>query len=232
MSKLYIKDLERIKNGKIVRYNENTKEKYSSFISLANLSNEISELRKLRFDILQTFKEEVNKELDWLKGCRIDDSYNISFNPCNLFLKDYLLISIPTILGQSDCLFNKEKLVGANGEISRDLIVKSQRIIPYVKKLYNIKEQSKLLDNNFYESYPVFDSNNEKVFNINGDGITLPFKEYPEFDDSTMQDILGYYYNNYFEILKNVLIPNTELLNTYRRDINREKVLKLYKGEE
>ena len=231
MSKLYIHDLEIIKNGKIVRYNENTKEKYSSFISLGNINNEILELRRIRFTLQKLFRDDVNKELDWMKGSKIDSSYNVSFNPNKMFLKDYLILTIPTILGNSDCLFNNDGLVGVNGEIDSLLLQKCNKIIPYIKKLYNVIEQSKALNNSFYEDYSVVDNTNDKIFNINGDGIVLPFKEYDEFQNPAMQEILIYYYKYYDDILKNVLIPNTQILNNYRRDINIDKALKLYKGE-
>ena len=231
MSKLYIKDLERIKNGKIVRYNKNTEENYSSFISLASVRNEIIELRNIRFKLLNKFKNEVNSELDWNRGCKIDSSYKMSFIPTKLFLQNYLSLTIPTILGDCECLFDENGLVGTNGEITRDLIEKVDIIMPYVKKLFVVKNNSIVLNNEFYKTYPVLDDNNNPVFNINGDGIVLPYKEYEEYRTQMMQEILAYYYQNIEEILKNVLIPNTEILNNYRKDISKEKILKLYKGE-
>lgn len=230
MSKLLIKDLERIKNGKLVRYNLYTLEPYSSFIILDKVQKEINEFNSIRYNLLKQFKNDMNNSLDILKGCRIDSTYQVEIDFNKLFLKDYLTITIPTILGDSICLFNEFGFVKSNGEVTEDLIKKIDVITPYIKQLYKVKKQSNIINNAFYEDYPVLNSKKEKVLNINGNGITLPFNDYKDINN--LQDILSYYYCNHEAILKNIIIPNTPTLNNYRLDINSEKVLKLYKGVE
>ena len=227
MSKLYIKDLERIKNGKLVRFNETTKERYSSLVSLSRIQNEINEFRNIRFDLLKKFQKDIDNELDFKKGSKID--YNrVSFSPTSLFIEDYLALYIANALGDSLCLFNKNGMVSTSG-FGYELEEKSEIILPFIKKLFNVKENSNVLDNSFYDTYPIYDDNT-KVLNINGDGITLPFYEYSDFENEEVQELLGYYYSNYKDIIKNILIPNTEKLNNYKTNDNKEKVLKLYKG--
>ena len=228
MSKLYIKDLERIKNGKLVRLNMNTKEKYSSLVSLSTVQNELSEFKNIRFDVLRKFQKDIDDELDWKKGSKIE--YNrVSFSPTSLFVKDYLALYIANALGDSLCLFDKDKMVSSSG-FSYELEEKCEIIQPFIKKLFNVKENSNVLDNSFYETYPIYDNDNSKVLNISGDGIVLPFYEYSDFDNKEVQELLGYYYSNYNDIIKKILIPNTDSLNNYKTNDNKEKVLKLYKG--
>lgn len=228
MSKLSIKDLERIKNGKLVRYNLFTLEPYSSFVVLDKVQKEIKEFNNIRFTILREFRNDMNNELDRVKGCKIDSTYRVELDANKLFLSDYLALTIPTILGDNICLFNKDGFVKSNGEVTKDLLEKIKIILPYIKKIYNVKENSNILNNAFYDNYPVLNFKLEKILNINGNGILLPFNEY----EDDVQDLLYYYYTNQEEILKNIIIPNTSSLENYRLNTNKEKVLKLYKGEE
>ena len=229
MSRLIIKDLERIKNGKVVKYNLLTTEKYSSLVSLDRVQKQINEFNKVRFHLLKQFRDDMIDALEWKKGCKIDSTYSVSFDRNRLFSNGYLVLTIPTMLGNSTCLFDKNGLVGAEGEITRELINKANIITPYVKKILNLKDKSNVVSNAFYEDYPVLNNKYEKVFNINGNGVTLPFHDYTELDN--VQDILNYYYCNQEEILQNVIIPNTRDLEKYKLDTYRDKVLKLYKGE-
>ena len=229
MSKLVVKDLERIKNGKLVRYNLLIKEPFTSFVVLDKVQNEIMEFNSTRFQLLKEFRDNMNYDLEWKKGSKIDSTYWVSFVPTKLFLNDYLTLKIPTALGESFYLFDKNGLVLSKERITKELKEKSNVIMPYISKLLNVKENSNILDNAFYEDYPIFNSKYEKVLNINGNGITLPFEDYTDLDNC--QDILHYYYTYQNEILKNIIIPNTDTLNNYKMNISKEKVLKLYKGE-
>ena len=230
MSRLFIKDLERIKNGNLVRFNENTKEKHSSLISLAKLQSELSELRNIRSIILKQFRNDMNTTLDYKKGCKISSDYKVSFSSNELFLDDYLSLFIPTLFGDSICLFDKNTLVSSTSS-DNELYEKIEVILPYIKKIFNVKENSNVLNNEFYKDYGVFDNFNTKVFNINGNGIIIPFYDYTDFPNKFIQELLTYYSQNSNDILKNILIPNTESLDNYRLNTNKEKVLKLYKGE-
>ena len=225
MSRLSIKDLERIKNDKVVRYNLFTKEKYSSFIMLDRVQHEINEFNRTRYALLKEFKNDMIEALEWKKGSKIDSTYTVSFDYNKLFLNGYLALKI----GDQICLFDQNGLVGSSGEISEELAVKCSTIIPYVKQLLSLRDKTNLIGNSFYENFPVFNSKFEKVLNISGNGIVLPFNDYTELDN--IQDLLSYYYSNQEEILRNIVIPNTKELDNYRLDTNQDKVLKLYKGE-
>ena len=229
MSKLTIKDLERIKNGKLVRYNLFTKEPYKSFVVLDKIQKEINEFNNIRFDLLREFRNDLNNSLDNLRGCKIDSSYRVELDFNKLFLNKYLVLTIPTIFGDNMCLFDENGFVSSNGEITKELKSKINVLLPYIKKIFKIKENSNIINNSFYNDYSVLNNKSEKILNINGNGITLPFNDYTELDD--IQSILAYYYTNREDILKNIIIPNTDSLNNYRLDTNKEKVLKLYKGE-
>ena len=183
----------------------------------------------VRFNLLKQFKDDMISALEWKKGCRIDSSYTVSFDRDKLFSNGYLVLTIPTILGDSTCLFDKNGLVGVSGEITRELSFKCQTIKPFIRKILEVKEKSNVVSNSFYEDYPILNNKFEKVFNINGNGITLPFNDYTELDN--VQEILNYYYCNQEEILQNIVIPNTRDLDNYRLDTDRIKILKLYKGE-
>ena len=227
MSRLSIKDLERIKNGKVVRYNIFTKEKYSSFVMLDRVQQEINEFNRARYALLKEFKNDITEALEWKKGSKIDSTYTVSFDYDKLFSNGYLALTIPT--GGQICLFDQNGLVGASGEITRELAVKCSTIVPYVKRLLSLRDKTNLIGNSFFEDFPVLNSKFEKVLNISGNGIVLPFNDYTELDN--IQDLLSYYYSNQEDILKNIVIPNTKELDNYRLDTNEYKVLKLYKGE-
>ena len=229
MSRLKIQDLEKIKNGKMVRYNELTKENYSSFVSLASIEKQLREVRWIRSLLLKKIYDDMNNQLDFKKGSRIDNTYKVSFNPTKLFLKDYLALTIPSILGDNECLFSKEKMVSSTG-FTKDLEEKSNILLPFVKKIFEVKENSHLLDNSFYQEYPVLDLDNSKVFSISGNGVLLPFANYLDLENINLQKLLEYYYKNSEEILSQILIPNTHSLENYRKDIEKEKVFEIYKG--
>ena len=229
MSRLIIKDLERIKNGNVVKYNLLTTDKYSSLVSLDRIQKQINEFNMVRFNLLKQFRDDMISALEWKKGSKIDSTYRVSFDSNKLFSNGYLVLTIPTMLGNAICLFDKNGLVGTEGEIPRELSIKAHVIRPYVQKILNVRGKTNVISNSFYEDYAVLNNKFEKIFNINGNGITLPFNDYSELDN--VQDILHYYYCNQEEILKNIAIPNTKDLDNYRLDTNMEKVLKLYKGD-
>ena len=74
MSKLNIMDLEKIKNGELVRYNFGYKRDYSKEITLRMLNFQLQDLKYIRDYILDTFKSDVRNEFDRLKGDRIEDA--------------------------------------------------------------------------------------------------------------------------------------------------------------
>lgn len=230
MSKLYLNDLEKIKEGqKIVRYSLEGHVYSSSLVSLSKISNEIRELQAIRNFIIKLFEDDTKMVFDNLYGSKIHVEEKASLHPQKLFLDEYLSLIIPTILGDSHCLFTEDEMVSSTG-FGRDLETKVRLIMPYVKKIFELKKISHLLDNDFYSTLNVVDENDDTVLKISGDGIVLPFNDYKELLPEDYRNLLMYYYNNWDKILKNVLVPTSYELDKYRLDINKEKALSIYKG--
>ena len=230
MSRLYINDLEKIVDGKVERFSFKGPVKYNSLISLKTVNDSITYLRRIRNSIINTFKTDIKNEFDREKGCRIDRDKNIVLSPEVLFFGDYLSTKVPTILGDDNCLLNEDGIVSAN-IITSDLEKNVNLILPYIKKLYKVHKNTKILDNDFYKDLEVFNNDREKVLNINGHGVFLPFNDYPDLDEVELQNLLAYYYDNLDNILRNILVPNANVLDKYKEPITKEKVLELYKGK-
>ena len=226
MSKLYINDLEKIAKGKIERFNFLENKKIDSLISLRIIDNRLSELRRIRSYIIELFKEDMEKRV---KGDKINSRESIILNPERLFLNEYLSLIIPTALGDNHCLFSKDTLVASDSMMS-ELENKAELILPYIKRIYEVAENTNLLDNEFYDNINIYNDNYDNVLNLNGNGVVLPFNDYNDLDDIEKQELLKYYYSNLQAILKNILVPNTEVLDRFKENITKEKALELYKG--
>jgi len=227
MSRLYIKDLERIVNGELQRCNFGEKTS-NSLVSLDKINNEIKESRYLRNYIVEEFKNDIKKEFDILRGSRIEREENVELNLEKLFNHDYLEITIPTILGDTLCLLSSNDLIASTSSIG-DLDEKLKVIRPYVKKLFDLKKETHILDNEFYQDVNIFDDE-ERVLVMHGGGILLPFRDYKDLTKENLQDLLSYYYKNWNTILKNILVYNDQILERFKPDITKEKALGIYKG--
>ena len=96
MSKLYINDLESIKNGKLVKLNLGYQD-YGDEIKLSKLSNQIKDLRQIRHFILDTFKNEVRDEFERAKGDRIEVIRDVQFDSRNPFLSKFMFLKLNNI---------------------------------------------------------------------------------------------------------------------------------------
>ena len=230
MSKFYVNDLESIKNGKLVRLNFKEKEYGKNELTLLRLNSQIDDLRSIRSCILENFRNDCNMTLDRLKGDKIESNTKIDFDPKLLFLSNYLFLTVPTIMGDINCLLSEKGLENTTFD-SDELRNKIDMLLPYIKNLYNVKNNSNVLDNAFYENTKLYNNEYEHVLSINGDGIVLPFKTYFDLDDNEKQDLLAYYYSNWDKILRNIVVNENEILDKYRTNLNKDKVLNYYKAK-
>ena len=228
MSRLYINDLERIVNGKVERYNLGLKTR-GVLVPLSYIDNMRRERKYIRDSIIHEFENDINRELDNLKGARIDINQNIKLNNDKLFTLDYLNMTIPTILGDTNCLFSTDGVVVSTSSTS-DLDKKVKVIMPYVEKLFELKNKSDILENDFYDDLNIFDDE-ERVLVMHGGGVFLPFKDYKDLTEEKRQELIRYYYLNWKAILKNILVYNDEVLDRFKPDITKEKTLEIYKGK-
>ena len=229
MSRLYINDLESIKNGKLVKYNFGYKDN-SKEINLHKLNEQIKDLRYIRNYILEKFKNDVKNEFDNIIGSRIDEHKNIDFDPKMLFLSKYLFLTIPTMFGDTTCLVSEHGIENASFN-TPELEKKLNLIFPYIRGILHLKEKSNVLDNRFYNDIYIYDSNSNKVLVLNGDGIFLPFRNYFDLDEN-LPELLFYYYQNLDSILENINVPDGEILDVYRTNVSKQKALAIYKGIE
>ena len=227
MSKLNIMDLEKIKNGELVRYNFGYKRDYSKEITLRMLNFQLQDLKYIRDYILDTFKSDVRNEFDRLKGDRIEELKDIEFDKEKLFLSKALCLKVPTDFGYTTCLVSKNGIEDASLDTS-ELRKKIKLIYPYIQGILALNEQSNVLDNLFYDELSICDENLERQLVANGNGIFLPFKDYDNSDEK--QDLLWYYYHNKNRILHNILVPDEEILEKYRTNVSLPKAMAIYKG--
>ncbi len=222
MSRLYIKDLENILKGKVVRYSINTKNKCNSLISLAIVNNEIEESRNLRNKIINLLEYDIDSEL---KKNNLQN--NIILYPENLFFDKYFKIIVSEDSENIECLLSDIGIVAASD--TNDLLLKKiELILPYVKKILEVKNNTHIFNNEFYEDLNVLNKD-DVVLNISGAGINLPFDIYNEFNEYDLRELLTYFYFNYSDILKNILVNNALELDRYTPEENPQKILKLYK---
>ena len=229
MSKFYMKDLERIKNGKEIEldYGYSCSDKS---ISLAKLDEQIKDLRSIRYYILETFKNDTREAFDRRKGCKIESEKKVEFDPQKLFFSKYLDITIPTMFGDTRCLVSDIGLDSATfktSEVEEDINL----ILPYIKGIINVNQKTNVLNDYFYNGIALFNKDYTKVLKVNGDGILLPFDGYLCLSREELQELLRYYYINYEQILKNIYIPDSSILNIFRTNASKQKVLALYNME-
>ena len=228
MSRLYINDLKSIVNGKIVRFSLGSGNG-SSLVSLKTINDERCEFRNIRYSVIDEFTNEIKEQFNTIKGSKIEEDVNFQVNPIKLFDEDNNLeIKIKTILGDTTCSIDGDKIIKSTSDTS-DLHEKVAIIMPYVKKLLEVRKYTKLLENEFYQDTDIKDLD-IKVLMLSGSGIFLPFKDYTELNDYDLQDLLSYYYSNLTNILKNILVNNDEILELYKPDITKEKAIGIYKG--
>lgn len=230
MSKLYINDLERIKNGKLVKYNFGYLTN-NNIIKLRKLDLQINDLRYIRNYILATFKKDVSSKLNDRIDSKIVEKNNIEFDPRMLFLSKYLLLTINTTMGDTTCLVSDKGVESATFE-SNELEEKVELLLPYIKGILNLRSKSNVLDNEFYNDVGIYNKNFEKVLNLSGDGIVLPFKNYNELTEEELQELLHYYYSNWHNILENIEVDDIDILKVYRTNVSKQKALAIYKGIE
>ena len=226
MSKLYINDLESIKNGKLVKLNLGYQD-YGDEIKLSKLSNQIKDLRQIRHFILDTFKNEVRDEFERAKGDRIEVIRDVQFDSRNPFLSKFMFLKVPTMFGDTNCLVSKDGLESATFK-SSEIYEKIELILPYVRGILNVKNRTNVLTEDFYNGIALYNYYDEKVLNVNGDGILLPFNSYDDLNEDELQELLRYYYSNYDEIIKNISIPDVPILNCFRTNASKQKTLALY----
>ena len=225
MSKLYIKDLERIKNGNLVNFNYQESNYFSKKITLAKLNEQIKDLRHIRYYILDMFKKDIEEKLDRVKGLRIEKAKEVNFNYRNPFSSKYLFLNVATMFGDTSCLVSENKIESASFKTS-ELEEIISYIFPYIKGIFNVRNNTNVLNNEFYNSLKLYNDKNN-VLNINGDGILLPFDDY-KISEEDLQELLKYYYINYNSIIKNIFIPDDNHLDKFRTNASKQKVLHLY----
>lgn len=228
MSKLYINDLEKIKNGKLLRLNFKENKISDEEINLTRVNNWIKDLRYIRNYILDNFKQDAFNELKKFNNKTIGEEENIDFDHRMLFLNNNLFLNIPTILGDTSTLVSKNGIVSAS-LITSELENKVEKLMPYIKNLLKLNEESNVLDNSFYQDLRLFNALEEANLVINGDGIFLPFRDY-EMTNDKLQELLSYYYTNSKILFDNIKVPNSKLLEQYRTNTSKQKALAIYKG--
>ena len=227
MSKFYIDDLEKIMNGKVIKLNfafsNSSKE-----INLLKLQAEIEYLRNLRNDIINQFKNDVQGAFNKLNISKLQIAKDINFNSKKLFFGRSFDFTILSLAGETRILMSDngiENIFFKTKELENTI----KLINPYIKGIINVNTKTNIFNNYFYDGLSLFNDYKEKVLHFNGNGIFLPYDNYSNLSRDELRNLLDYYYEYYDKILSNIYIPDDSILNVFRTNYNKQKVLEIYR---
>lgn len=218
------KDLKEVMKSNLILNN-------SSKINLYKLDEEIKRVRELRNYIIKLFEQDSFKVIKGMRFPYIKDiTYPIMIDYKKLFEGDLLSLKVFT----SKYIYANTK-VGDKGLIdtdinSYDINIIISEITKYIEGLYRIKEESKILDNSFYDEVDImlYYKYLQKLI-VSGDGVKLPINSY-KLDSYERSELLRFYYDNLKAILKRIEVSDSEKLDNYRTNLSKRKLLELYRG--
>ena len=197
--------------------------------NLLKLNKEILVTRNLRNNIISLFEKDVlntirNMDIEYLKKV----PYPLLIDYKKLFNDNYLNLKIFTKkYSYTNYLFSNQDIKDDGEEIEKIY----NEIKPYIDGIYRIMEESKILNNTFYDQLEVLLYNKYlKKMNISGEGISLSLDNINGLSNYQKHQLLIFYYDNIKKILKHIKVNEVEELNNYRSDINKQKILKIYRG--
>ncbi len=205
-----------------------SKEDYEDgIINLKRLEEEIKNKRQIRYEILKALYEDITNKLLSKKIT----NFKIYIPSENIFIDKYLNITFEINDNLEKILINKNGIIEYMSNDSKEVLESLKMIIPFIRNFLKLtKEDSigSLLNNDFYDNLFVsLVGHNYRLLVINGNGINL-------IEDSSLsnletKNISEFYNDNKSEILKKVYIFNNTILNRYKTELSKRKVLSLYK---
>ena len=191
-------------------------------ITLKKINDEIENKRRLRYEVLKKFYDDTTNKLlsNKITGFKmIIDSRKIFVDDfLNFKLEKNDFVAYPKI-SATNILENSY-----NDSINKCLEI----IFPYIKGLYQVKKESNLLDNSFYDLlYVKLMGCFKQIFTISGDGVNIV--KNPELNKNEYEELNRFLETYKTKILNNIKIFDNEALEPYRTDLTKRKVLSIYK---
>ena len=200
-------------------------------INLYKLDAEIRKVREIRNYIIRLFEQDSLRKIKRMNLPYIKEiNYPIIIDYKRLFEGDLLSLKVFT----NKYIYASTK-VGDRGLVdtdikSYDINIIISEITKYIEGLFRIRENCNILDNSFYDEADImlYYKYLQKLI-VSGDGVKLPIASY-KLDSHERCELLRFYYDNLKMILKRIEISDSEKLDNYRTNINKRKLLELYRG--
>lgn len=198
------------------------------FKTLEEIRLDLENLKSIRESLLQTFKNDSLKAISSFK-----DKNDIKFPRRGIIQMDYLDLQILINNTRVYCLLSKNGIESINPS---DLQIeeKISKMLPYVKSLLNIYQDIKtrsILANDIYNDLYVSLDGKIKELIINNNGVILPDSSISKLNLTLDEkiELIAYYYDNLTNILEKILIKDDIILDNYRTNLSKKKVLTNYK---
>lgn len=225
----YIDFIENMKPFNTFGNLQEKEESKSEIITLNDLEKDIRSMSLQRRNLLYQFKKDV--ENTFFKYDKEND-VRLEFNSRKLLAGLYFDFVLKVGDEEIRILLSKYR-IEYEDHYSYALYDKMSQIYKYVEGLFRVLENDEtynLLLNSFYEDlYVNLDCGMDKL-RINGDGISIPIYN-PEYKIPLTDKhlVFNYFYTHKKEILERVLLEDNTILDRYRNDSSKRKVLSIYK---
>lgn len=191
-------------------------------LTLANIQDDITNKRMIRYEILKKFYEDLTSKFMSKKIT----NFKIYIDPKKIWNGTYLNFKLviddkmfTPLISNSSILIDYD---------DNDIL---KIILPYIKGLITLNEETSLLNNDFYESLLVNLVGGKKpIFSISGDGVNLiKYDPQTKNDEYQLKKLFNYYASHQNEILERVDVYDNVALLPYRTDLSKRKALSIYK---
>lgn len=210
--------------GKLLREEEPKK----GFKTLDEVRCDLENLLLIRESLLEIFKTDVLKKIT-----KHGEKNDLKFPQGGIITMENLNLKL-IIDGKSvNCLLSDSKIESMD---TSDIKIEERinKILPFVKSLlllYKDDETRNILANDIYNDLYVDIDNQINNLIINNNGIILSDLSLEKLKLTNLEkvELIKYYYDNLKKILEKILILDDKILDNYRTDLSKRKVLSLYK---
>lgn len=197
--------------------------------NLSTLDKKIYQMKLVRCALLEKFKSDLEKTFRKYNS----QDVRLEFNPKKLFQGNYLDLSLINKDESYNILISKNKIENAS-KYSSLLDEKINQVYKYIEALYRVFENSdtnNIVSNSFYETMHLTLSSYQEEFLINGDGVRiLPYNfVFNLLSEEEQLAALKFFYDNRIEVLEKIFLTDDKLLDNYRLNTSKRRVLSLYK---
>lgn len=230
--------LEEIKKelNEIIKYTRCAKlgeslERREGIVFLSQIDKDIQKIRMLRECVLEAFQIDTAREL-----MKLDENPRIKINQRRLMEGDFLNLKIVRNSQEISCFFKYNELLSSSSNDSKTEEI-ANHILPYVNGLFRVLgnyETENILTNEFSEPIVVFINQIINKLSLSGEnGLILSDDELNQMDLTLDEKIklIAYFYDHLDQLLKRIYVLDDCILDRYKTDATKRKVLKVYRGK-